>query len=163
MPNGDAEITAEFERDEPLTPPSDPHDVIVSTKIVGGSVTADKDKADTGETVTLTVTPDDGYKIKYVKVNGAAIGKDANGKYCFTMPNGDAEITAEFEPTGENPIDPSKPGPNDDNKSDKADDGLGATAITFIVLGCAAAVAAIAVISAVVIKKRRKGKSEQDK
>ena len=48
--------------------------VTVSDTITGGSVSADKETADIGETVTLTVTPNGGYRLKAgtLKVNGGA-------------------------------------------------------------------------------------------
>lgn len=69
-----------------------------------GSVTSDKATANIGETVTLTVTPEeDWYQLKTgtLKVNNGAVsltqvdGKD--NQYTFTMPAADATIAAEFE------------------------------------------------------------------
>lgn len=58
-----------------------------------GEVTADVSSAVAGSTVTLTVKADFGYKLKEgsLKVNGTAIAGTS-----FTMPEADAEITAEF-------------------------------------------------------------------
>lgn len=59
-----------------------------------GTVTADKTTAKEGETVTLTVTPDENYRLVKgsLKVNGVAIEGNT-----FTMPGKDASVTAEFE------------------------------------------------------------------
>ena len=59
-----------------------------------GTVSADKEKAYPGETVTLTVKADDGYRLKEgsLKVNGEAIEGSA-----FVMPGKQAEISAEFK------------------------------------------------------------------
>lgn len=47
------------------------------------------------DTVTLTVTPDEGYAVKSVKCNDTTI-KPVNGVYSFNMPYDDVTITAEF-------------------------------------------------------------------
>ena len=84
MPATDAVITAEFQR---------LYTVTVSEDIENGTVTADKSQAIYGETVTLTVTPDAGYVLDAgsLCVNGVAIDGTT-----FTMPDGDAVITASF-------------------------------------------------------------------
>jgi len=68
-----------------------PHDVVVN-KDEGGTVTVDKVSALEGETVTLTVTPNKGYKLSKLTVNGKEV---VDGK--FTMPNEDAKVEAVFE------------------------------------------------------------------
>ncbi len=69
---------------------------------VGGVVTADKQIAAESETVTLTVTPDEGYQLKTdsLKVNNSTegINEKDEGKYEFTMPNASVTVTAEFVP-----------------------------------------------------------------
>ena len=60
-----------------------------------GTVTANKTAASKGETVTLTVTPDEGYLIGSVKYNDTAITAQ-NGVYSFTMPAEDVTVTAIF-------------------------------------------------------------------
>lgn len=60
-----------------------------------------------GDTVTLTVTPDEHYQVKSVTVNGGAVAvtDNGNGTYSFTMPDGDVTVSAEFEE--QKPITPS--------------------------------------------------------
>ena len=69
----------------------------VSNDIKGGTITADKTSAAAGETVTLTITPNAGYQLKSVSINGAedkrVIGKTT---VTFTMPAEDVEISATF-------------------------------------------------------------------
>lgn len=48
------------------------------------------------ETITLTVTPDAGYKIATVTVNGDEL-VDVEGAYSFTMPGQDVDVVATFE------------------------------------------------------------------
>jgi len=64
---------------------------ITIDEIVNGTVTADKTEAEEGETVTLTITPDEGYTLVNVFVNGIAIEGTT-----FQMPGRDVTITAEF-------------------------------------------------------------------
>ncbi|MFR8011829.1 MAG: InlB B-repeat-containing protein [Clostridia bacterium] len=92
MPAGAVEITAAFEKVD--------YDVTVGTT-GNGAVTADVETAQMGDTVTLTVTPDEGYQLAAgsLKVNGGAVTVTDNGDgtYTFTMPASAVEITAAFE------------------------------------------------------------------
>ena len=73
---------------------------VASTK--NGSVTSDAKSVAKGDTVTLTVKANDGYKLAELTVtdkNGNAVkltGKD-NGKYTFVMPSSRVEVKAVFE------------------------------------------------------------------
>lgn len=61
-----------------------------------GSISPDGDvKVKEGENQSFTITPDDGYKVKDVKVNGESAG--AVTAYTFKNVSADASITAEFE------------------------------------------------------------------
>ena len=68
-----------------------------------GTVTADKATANMGETVTLTVTPDEGYEFDQLTImNGTtqvAVEITTEGKYTFVMPAGNVEISATFKMT----------------------------------------------------------------
>jgi len=66
---------------------------ITIEETVGGTITADVYEAQEGDTVTLTVTPDEGYALVAgtLMVNGAAIEGTT-----FEMPAEDVVITAEF-------------------------------------------------------------------
>ncbi len=72
---------------------------------VGGTLTADSTNPQEKDTVTITVTPNDGYKLK----EGSLTVKDAGGKklaatpvsgrsdqYTFTMPKKNVKVTAQF-------------------------------------------------------------------
>ena len=66
-----------------------------------GTVSVDPKNAKTGETVTITVTPNSGYEIGTVTVKdryGASLKltDKGNGKYTFTMPDGQASVSATF-------------------------------------------------------------------
>ena len=61
-----------------------------------GTVSADKTEVRDGDTVTLTVTPDAGYEVDTVSVNGTTI-TPAGGVYSFVMPEADVTVTATFK------------------------------------------------------------------
>nr|MBQ4320485.1 hypothetical protein [Clostridia bacterium] len=72
--------------------------VSVSTNGVGGTVTSDKKFASQGETVTLTVSPNAGYRLASLTVNGSAVTvSDTVKTYSFIMPNGNVSVKATFE------------------------------------------------------------------
>ena len=76
-------------------------DVIVAEGIQHGTVTADKTEAKAGETVTLTVTPQDGYATAEVQIkNGDDIISiyPEDAAYSFTMPDHPVTVTAIFNP-----------------------------------------------------------------
>lgn len=88
MPAENVTVTAEFELNAQTK-----YNVTIDT-MSNGTVTADKAAAVEGETVNLTVTPDEGYRLVEgsLKVNGAAITGSS-----FMMPGEDAVVTATFE------------------------------------------------------------------
>lgn len=63
---------------------------------VGGKVTIDNTAPKAGDTVTATVTVDEGYTIKSVKLGDEVKTLDANNKFTFTVTEA-VTITAEFE------------------------------------------------------------------
>ena len=74
--------------------------VSVSEDIVGGSITADKETAIIGETVTLNVTPDIGYaldSLTYTPEGGEPVQiPETEGVYSFTMPAANVTVDAVF-------------------------------------------------------------------
>lgn len=69
--------------------------------ISGGSAKAGKTTAAPGEKVTITVTPDKGYKLSKLSIvdaNGKKIAftKNSDGTYTFTMPNSKVSVTPTF-------------------------------------------------------------------
>ena len=74
--------------------------VDVPAKTEGGSVTVSPKSASKGSTVTITVTPDQGYALKDLTVTDKD-GKqvkltEKDGKYTFTMPDGKVSVQASF-------------------------------------------------------------------
>ena len=67
----------------------------------GGTITAKPTRASEGSKVTLTPTPDDGYKVDKVVVtdkdgNPVEVTPNDDGTYTFKMPKGGANVTATF-------------------------------------------------------------------
>ena len=69
--------------------------VASDSAVVNGTVVADKAMVKEGETVTLTVTPNSGYQIKSVLMNGATV-EAVDGVYSFVMPSEKVTVSAEF-------------------------------------------------------------------
>lgn len=80
-----------------LIPTAATYSVTIADGITGGVVTADKANALEGDTVTLTVTPYEGYIVNSVTVNGNAADKVDDTRYTFTMPADDVTVTAVFK------------------------------------------------------------------
>ena len=73
------------------------YSVTLNQPSTGGTIEADKDEAAKGATVTLTATPDKGYKFDAWDVKDASsnsVSVDANGQ--FTMPESNVTVTASF-------------------------------------------------------------------
>ena len=77
------------------------YDVTTPSKPENGSVTVDPERARRGSRVTVTVTPDSGYKLGELVVTDKdgkklELTDKGNGQYTFTMPSGKVEVAAEF-------------------------------------------------------------------
>lgn len=77
------------------------YDVTTPRKPENGSVTVDPERARSGSRVTVTVTPDSGYKLGELVVTDKdgkklELTDKGNGQYTFTMPSGKVEVAAEF-------------------------------------------------------------------
>ena len=87
-------------------PPANPSYLISVSQAEGGKVTANPTAAKKGDTVTLTVTPEDGYELAELTVTDfwgkdVALTANGDGTYSFTMPASQVEIEAAFTQTGE--------------------------------------------------------------
>lgn len=83
------------------TSSSDRYDITKPSKVENGSIKVSDSKAEKGDTVTITVTPDEGYELDKLAVydeDGDKIDlKDkGDGKFTFEMPKGDVEIEVSF-------------------------------------------------------------------
>lgn len=100
MPTADVTVTAEFEQ----IPAAVTYKVEVAATLEHGDVKPDKDRAAAGETVQLTVTPNEGYELESIHVT---YGKEQEVKVeennTFVMPAGDVNVTARFKVKAEEP------------------------------------------------------------
>lgn len=83
------------------TSSSDRYEITKPSKVENGSIKVSDSKAEKGDTVTITVTPDEGYELNKLAVydeDGDKIDlKDkGDGKFTFEMPKGDVEIEVSF-------------------------------------------------------------------
>ena len=99
MPAAHVTVGAEFEE----IPPNY-YSITIGEGLQNGTVVSDAsgNYAVENSTVTLTVTPDNGYQLKpgTLKVNDGAVTVSEGGTdntYTFTMPSADVVVTAEFE------------------------------------------------------------------
>lgn len=94
MANKDIDVTATFKKVQVY-----PVNIKPTTN---GKVTSDKAEAKQGDDVTITVTPDPGYRLKQLYVNGPQSDYtqdiyEGNGKMTFTMGAFRADVYATFE------------------------------------------------------------------
>ena len=127
-----------------------------------GTVEADKASGSYGDTVTVTVTPAEGYVVKSVTVNDTAITAGADGKYTFTIEE-DSVIQATFEKEAVDP-DPGDQDSTDSAGSDSQTPGTGDTSSdTPSEVGCGSIVtgasvcvlAALVAVGAAVIRRKK--------
>ncbi|NMW85023.1 LPXTG cell wall anchor domain-containing protein [Peptoniphilus sp. AGMB00490] len=91
MPASDVGINVYF---VPIPPTN--YSINIDGSIEHGKVSASTTSAAEGAEVILTVTPDEGYKVESVTVDGVAITVDASGQYKFTMPASNVNVSATF-------------------------------------------------------------------
>lgn len=69
--------------------------VVIDTKIVNGTVTADKTSGNVGDVINLTITPDSGFKLETLKANNLDLVVE-NNKASFALIEGENLVTATF-------------------------------------------------------------------
>ena len=98
-----------------------PHSVTAAPAPANGTVVADKSSnVFEGETVTVTVAPNSGYRLKSLSYNDGTSDTPitkTGGVYSFTMPDKNVTITAEFKYNGS----PYIPAPTDQPNPDTGD------------------------------------------
>ena len=82
--------------------------------VTNGSVTVSPSRASSGRTVTITVTPDEGYELDELIVTDAngneiRVTDKGNGKYTFTMPRSRVTVSVTFRQIGTEPEEPETP------------------------------------------------------
>lgn len=70
--------------------------VTIQVSQVGGSVVADKTTVRWDESVTFTVTIEEGYQLEYFKINGIDVALDENNQCVVSRPVSDIVVTAKF-------------------------------------------------------------------
>lgn len=114
MPAGDVTVKAVFDRDSSggahhpdagstTTTSSDRYEIETPPDVENGSVKVSPSKAEKGDTVTVTVTPDDGYALDKLAVydedgDKLDLNDKGDGKFTFQMPKGDVSIEVSFAP-----------------------------------------------------------------
>lgn len=90
MPAQAVTVTATFEAYQN-------HNVTVKSGITGGSVSVSPTSAIYGTTITVTVTPDEGYTCTGVTAGSQNVTKSSDTTYTFKMPDSNVTVSATFE------------------------------------------------------------------
>lgn len=90
MPAQAVTVTATFEAYQN-------HNVTVKSGITGGSVSVSPTSAIYGTTITVTVTPDEGYTCTGVTAGSQNVTKSNDTTYTFKMPDSNVTVSATFE------------------------------------------------------------------
>ena len=100
---GEADETCDTSTSDLLMMERQPHTVTVSGAIANGSVTIDLAQATKGATITLTVQPNQGYRLTSLTCTATETGESpveitasSSGSHSFSMPASDVTISAVF-------------------------------------------------------------------
>ena len=97
MPNNDVTVYINFKEAETPDEPTGTTYTISRGTSANGTFVVNANKADAGETVTITTSPNSGYKVSRVSVTGATATKFADNVYIFTMPAQNVTVSVTFE------------------------------------------------------------------
>lgn len=105
MPAGDVTVTAGFTR---ISSGSTTY-AVTAPDAENGTVRVSPSRASRGTTVTITVTPDEGYELESLTVldsrdNEITLTDKGDGKYTFTMPSGKVTVEASFAEIAPEPL-----------------------------------------------------------
>ena len=129
--------------------------VSVASGVKNGSVTADKQEAYLGDTVTFTVTPDEGYEIDTVTVNGETLTAGSDGKYTYTVAGiEDVEVSATFKAAS------SQGGGEGTEPEGGCNGGCNGGLWSSLGAGSAVIIAAAAVVAILFIRKKKNDRHE---
>ena len=92
LPTADVTVTAEFEQT---------YKVEVAATLENDKVEPDKNRAAAGETVQLTVTPNEGYELESIHVTYGKEQEVTVENNTFKMPAGDVNVSARFKAKAE--------------------------------------------------------------
>lgn len=93
-------IPAEFYKlSDGTTPVTTTYAITFDDEIENGEVTASKTtEIEEGESITLTITPDEGFELETLIVNDSNVTSSVSaGKYTFVMPANDVAVSATFK------------------------------------------------------------------
>lgn len=93
---------------------SEPSYTVSVEDVVNGAIETDPRRAEEGEEVTITVTPDDGYELDTLTVidrdgDEVEVTEERNGTFTFEMPDSRVTIEVTFVPVTEEPTTPAAP------------------------------------------------------
>lgn len=96
------------------TPTVPSYTVGVPSGVANGTVSVSPKSAKKGDTVTVTVEPDEGYELERLLVTDAKGNEiettdKGGGKYAFTMPGSKVSVEAVFSAIADEPVQPSQP------------------------------------------------------
>lgn len=97
MPENDVTVHINFKKAETPDEPTGTTYSISRITSTNGTFVVNANKADAGETVTITTSPNSGYKVSRVSVTGATATKFADNVYTFTMPAQNVTVSVTFE------------------------------------------------------------------
>ena len=100
MPAANVTVSATFVEDgEPIEPQPETYTITVNAG-EHGTASAPVSESRANERIELTITPDEGYRVDEVRVNGVGLMPE-NGVYSFTMPAQAVTVDVTFEPENE--------------------------------------------------------------
>ena len=102
VPADDVILTAQWPKNSSSSGGGVTTYAVTTNSPANGTVTVSSKSAAKGATVTITVTPAEGYQLDKLTVadkdgKGVALTDKGNGKYTFTMPASKVEVTATFK------------------------------------------------------------------
>lgn len=92
MPASNVGINVSYEK-----PQASSYNISVDENLQNGAISPSVNSATKGTQINLTVTPNEGFEIESVTMNGQALTAGADGTYSFIMPTGDVTVSATFK------------------------------------------------------------------
>ena len=107
--NTSASITVSFTVEQRSSGGGPTTYAVTAPDVENGTVRVSPSRASRGTTVTITVTPDEGYELESLTVldsrdNEIALTDKGDGKYTFTMPSGKVTVEASFAEIAPEPL-----------------------------------------------------------
>ena len=107
--NTSASITVSFTVEQRSSGGGPTTYAVTAPDVENGTVRVSPSRASRGTTVTITVTPDEGYELESLTVldsrdNEIALTDKGDGKYTFTMPSGRVTVEASFAEIAPEPL-----------------------------------------------------------